>query len=81
MSNDVKAECLGCKRLRVWAESAWRRGHMMGLDENKRIAKVATEALAEEREAHAATNARLTELLLAVEEERDRLKGYLKDLI
>ncbi len=66
--------CESYKRVRAWAESAWSRGHSMGMSENRRIASAAMEDLAREKEEHAKTNARLTELLLAVEEELDRYK-------
>lgn len=68
------ADCPGCKRLRTWAESAWARGRIAGQDGNASIALQVTAALAAEKEAHAATNARLTEALMAAEAQLERLQ-------
>lgn len=66
-------ECPNCQRLQVWAQNAWARGHLMGMQANRQIAKEATDALAKEREAHANTNALFTELLLESEEKLNQL--------
>lgn len=67
--------CAACGRLQVWARSSWARGHQMGMAENRRIAREATEALRLEREAHAETNARLTEALLSAEDKAAKWKA------
>jgi hypothetical protein len=55
------------KHLQQHAETAWARGYQMGVESNKQIALQATAALAMEREAHAETNARMTEALIQME--------------
>lgn len=67
--------CAKCQILRVYANSAWQRGFRMGRIENERIARDAQIALAREREAHADTNTRLSEALLAAEAEVERLQA------
>jgi hypothetical protein len=49
----------------------------MGMLANERTAREATDALRREKEAHAETNARLTEALLQAEEQRDLLQAAL----
>ena len=72
--NDELA-CPGCRRLQSWARTAWNRGHTMGLESNKQQARVAMEALRKEKEAHAETNAMLTDALMKAEAEVERLKA------
>jgi len=67
--------CPGCRRLQSWARTAWNRGHTMGLESNKQQARVAMEALRKEKEAHAETNAMLTDALMKAEAEVERLKA------
>ena len=50
-----------------WHDTAWNRGHQMGMAANRDIARQATEALAKEREAHAETNRMMTEALTQAE--------------
>lgn len=57
------------RRLREHAQTAWQRGHQMGLIANERTAREAIAALQREREAHADTNSRLTESLMQAEAE------------
>ena len=67
--------CPGCRLLREWNKTAWARGHLVGMAENARIARDAEAALAAEKQAHADTNARMTEELMAAEAEIERLKA------
>jgi len=67
--------CPGCRRLQSWAETAWSRGHKMGIESNKQQARVAMEALRQEKAAHAETNAMLTDALMKAEAEVERLKA------
>lgn len=67
--------CPGCRRLQSWARTAWNRGHQMGIESNKQQARVAMEALRKEKEAHAETNAMLTDALMKAEAEIERLKA------
>lgn len=73
--SSAELACDGCKRLKAWAESAWARGHAMGMQENKRIAREATAALEAEKEAHAETNVRLTEALMMAEEQLAQMQA------
>lgn len=50
-----------------WHDTAWNRGHQMGMAANRDIARQATEALVKEREAHAETNRMMTEALMQAE--------------
>lgn len=46
----------------------------MGAAANEDVARQATDALAKEREAHAGTNASMTEALMRAEEENERMR-------
>lgn len=67
--------CQNCARLQRYAETAWNRGHAMGMKANEDIARQATEALRSEKAAHADTNAMLTASLMDAERERDENEG------
>ena len=70
--------CEGCRKLQGWARTAWQRGHRMGMLENERIAREATEALRREKADHAETNSRLTEALMSTEADNDKLRAALR---
>lgn len=63
--------CPMCARLQRYADTAWNRGHTMGMKANEDTARQAMDALRTEKEAHADTNARLTEDNMRLETERD----------
>ena len=73
-----------CKRLQTWARTAWARGHKMGMLENERIARDAGDALRREKDAHAETNARMTDSLMQAEDSAAeairRLRTLLADI-
>lgn len=73
--------CQNCARLQRYAETAWNRGHAMGMKANEDIARQATEALRAEKAAHADTNAMLTASLMDAERQRDALADALRDLL
>lgn len=74
------AGCPGCRRLQNHALTAWDRGHRMGRMESERLVVEARRSLCLEQEAHAATNAALTEALMAAEAEVQRLRAALRRL-
>ena len=78
------AGCDACKRLQTWARTAWARGHKMGMLENERIARDAVDALRREKDAHAETNARMTDSLMQAEDSAAeairRLRTLLADI-
>ncbi|MCB0251763.1 MAG: hypothetical protein KDI07_24555 [Anaerolineae bacterium] len=78
------AGCDACKRLQTWARTAWARGHKMGMQENERIARDAVDALLREKDAHAETNARMTDSLMQAEDSAAeairRLRTLLSDI-
>jgi hypothetical protein len=74
---ETEVKCAGCSKLKVWAETAWNRGHERGMAANRQIALETQKALAVERESAAKTNAMLTDALLKAEEQRDVLKAAL----
>lgn len=55
-------------RDKQWHDTAWQRGHAMGMASNAKIAKDATEALRLEKLAHQETSRMMTEALMQVEE-------------
>lgn len=71
--------CPMCARLQRYADTAWNRGHTMGMKANEDTARQAMDALRAEKEAHAETNARLTEDNMRLERERDEAREALRD--
>jgi len=63
-------------RNKHWHDTAWDRGHQMGMAANRDIARQATEALAKEREAHAETNHMMTEALMQAESAQGTPDGW-----
>lgn len=70
----VTDQCPSCAKLRTWAETAYSRGWNSCDGSNKWVVKEATEALRIERGGRFEDNSRLTEEILRLEEELERLK-------
>ncbi len=73
--------CPMCARLQRYADTAWNRGHTMGMKANEDAARQAMDALRTEKEAHADTNARLTEDNMRLEAERDEAREALREYL
>lgn len=65
------------QQLQAWHKTAWQRGHQIGMAQNESVAREAARALAAERQAHADTNACLTDALMQAEAETERLRSEL----
>ena len=72
-----EGDCPGCKRIRVWAESAYSRGYMRGEHDKENNLRLTREALKKEQEERWEDNARLTADLLAAEARIEQLEKEL----